>query len=310
MVVALVGAVCVRLPGRLLVSPLRTAAVQDGDAGQRRSLVRPRHAPEAAARRSGRRLQRKGVGGRRRRPSGRAAAATAARSRCWSPTARYADVPVTVDAVGTVQAANTVTVRSQVDGKLIEIDFKEGQDVKKGDVLARIDPATYQAQYDQAVAKKAQDEAMLANAQVDLDRYAKLAETQYGSHQQADTQKALVAQTEAHVQQDQAAIDNAKAMLDYATIRSPIDGRTGIRLVDQGNIVHASDTTGIVSIAQVQPIAVVFSLPQQHLPAGQCRAWRKGAVAGRGARGRQHAPCSTRAACRWSTTRSTRRPAP
>ena len=176
-----------------------------------------------------------------------------------------ADVPVTADVLGTVQATNTVTVKSQVDGKLIELDFRDGQDVKKGDVLARIDPATFQAAYDQAVAKKAQDQAQLANAQADLIRYTKLAATQYGSAQQADTQKAQVAQFQAQLQQDQAAIDTAKATLDYATIRAPIDGRTGIRLVDAGNIVHAADTTGIVTIAQVHPIAAVFNLPQQLL---------------------------------------------
>ena len=179
--------------------------------------------------------------------------------------ARYADVPVTADVLGTVQATNSVLVRSQVDGKLVEIDFKEGQDVKRGDVVARIDPATYKALYDSAVAKKAQDEALVNNAQVDLVRYQKLAETQYGSHQQADTQKALVAQYTAQLAQDQAAIDNTKATLDYATIRSPIDGRTGIRQVDQGNLVHASDSTGIVTVAQVKPIAAVFNLPQQWL---------------------------------------------
>ena len=179
--------------------------------------------------------------------------------------ARYADVPVTADVLGTVQATNSVLVRSQVDGKLVEIAFREGQDVKKGDVLARIDPTTYKALYDSAVAKKAQDEALLANAQVDLVRYNKLAETQYGSHQQADTQKSLVSQYTAQIAQDQAAIDNTKATLDYATIRSPIDGRTGIRIVDQGNIVHASDSTGIVTVAQVKPIAATFNLPQQWL---------------------------------------------
>ena len=179
--------------------------------------------------------------------------------------ARYADVPVTADVLGTVQATNSVLVRSQVDGKLVEIAFREGQDVKKGDVLARIDPVTYKALYDSAVAKKAQDEALLANAQVDLVRYNKLAETQYGSHQQADTQKSLVAQYTAQLAQDQASIDNTKATLDYATVRSPIDGRTGIRIVDQGNLVHASDATGIVTVAQVKPIAAIFNLPQQWL---------------------------------------------
>ena len=176
-----------------------------------------------------------------------------------------ADVPITADVLGTIQATNSVTVKSQVDGKLVEIDFREGQDVKKGDLIARIDPATYKALYDSAVAKKAQDEAQLANAQVDLVRYQKLAETQYGSHQQADTQKALVAQYTGQLAQDQASIDDTKATLDYATIRSPIDGRTGIRIVDQGNIVHASDTTGIVTIAEIKPIAAIFNLPQQWL---------------------------------------------
>ena len=116
----------------------------------------------------------------------------------------------------------------------MEIAFKDGQDVKKGDVLAKIDSSTYQAQYDQAVAKKAQDEAQLANARTDLERYAKLAQTDYGSRQQADTQRAQVAQFEALVRADQGAIDNAKAYLDYTTIRAPLDGRTGIRQVDQG----------------------------------------------------------------------------
>ncbi|TDR87273.1 efflux RND transporter periplasmic adaptor subunit [Enterovirga rhinocerotis] len=180
---------------------------------------------------------------------------------------RKEDVPVTLDAVGTVQALNTVTVRSQVDGRLIELAFREGQDVKSGEILARIDPAVYQAQYDQAVAKKAQDEASLANARLDLRRYVALAATNSGSRQQADTQRALVAQLEAQVQADQAAIDNAKAVLDYTVIRAPLDGRLGIRLVDQGNIVRAGDTTGLVVITQLKPIALLFNLPQQHLRA-------------------------------------------
>ena len=181
--------------------------------------------------------------------------------------ARTQDVPVTLDAVGTIQALNTVTVRSQVDGRLVEVAFREGQDVKRGDVLARIDPATYQAQYDQAVAKKAQDEATLANARLDLQRYIALASTNAGSRQQADTQKALVAQLEAQVKSDQAAIDNAKAVLDYTVIRAPLDGRLGIRQVDQGNIVRTSDTSGLVVITQLKPIALVFNLAQQHLRA-------------------------------------------
>jgi multidrug efflux system membrane fusion protein len=180
------------------------------------------------------------------------------------PAAR-ADVPVYLDAVGTTKALNSVTVRPLVDGKLISINFDEGQDVKKGDVLAQIDPTTFQAALDQAVAKKAQDEALLSNAKIDLDRYEKLAASNAINRQQADTQKALVAQYTAQVQSDQAAIETAKATLGYTTIVAPIDGRTGIRQVDVGNIVHASDTTGIVVITQIKPISVLFNLPQQNL---------------------------------------------
>ena len=179
--------------------------------------------------------------------------------------AKSADVPVYLDAVGTVKALNTVTVSPQVDGKLLSVGFKEGQDVKKGDVLARIDPTLYQAQLDQAVAKKAQDEAVLANAKTDLDRYEKLAATNAINRQQADTQRALVQQDEALVQADQAAIENAQATLGYTTIVAPISGRTGIRMVDEGNIVHASSSPGIVVITQVKPISVIFNLPQQDL---------------------------------------------
>ncbi len=188
---------------------------------------------------------------------------------------KRADVPVTLDAVGTVQALNTVLVRAQVDGRLLELKFTDGQDVKKGDTLALIDPTTYQALYDQSVAKKAQDEATLANARVDLVRYQKLAVSNFGSQQQSDTQKALVAQLEAGIRVDQALVDNAKATLDYTTVVAPISGRTGIRAVDAGNIVHATDSTGIVTITQVQPISAIFNLPQQQLRAvntGQAKA--------------------------------------
>jgi multidrug efflux system membrane fusion protein len=183
--------------------------------------------------------------------------------------ARIADVPVTIDAVGTVQALNTVTIRTQVDGRLIQLNFQEGQEVRKDDILALIDPTIYQAQYDQAVARKAQDEANLANARLDLVRYQKLQAGNFASAQQFATQKAAVTQLEAQVRADQGAIDNARAMLEYATIRSPIDGRTGIRLVDVGNILHASDPTGIVVVTQLKPIFVVFTAPQQALPAIQ-----------------------------------------
>ncbi len=177
------------------------------------------------------------------------------------------DVPIYLDGLGTVQAFNTVTVKAMVDGPLVEVRFKEGQEVHAGDVLARIDPRTYQAALDQAVAKKAQDQANLANARVDLVRYQKLAATAYTSAQQSDTQKATVAQLEAQVQQDQATIDSARTQLSYTTVAAPLDGRTGIRLVDQGNIVRAGDATGMVVITKLQPISVVFTLPQQALPA-------------------------------------------
>lgn len=180
-------------------------------------------------------------------------------------TPRIEDVPVYLDGVGTVRALNTVTVRAQVDGKLLKVNFTEGQDVKKDDVLAEIDPAIYQAQYDQAAAKKAQDEAQLANARTDLLRYQQLAASNAGSKQQADTQKATVAQLEALVRSDQAAIDNAQATLSYTKIIAPLSGRAGLRQIDQGNIIHASDATGLVVITQLQPIAVQFSLPQQQI---------------------------------------------
>ena len=180
--------------------------------------------------------------------------------------AAKADVPVYLDAVGTIKALNTVTVRPQVDGKLLSVGFKEGDDVKKGDVLARIDPTIYQAQLDQAIAKKAQDAAQLANAKIDLDRYEKLMASNAINRQQFDTQRALVNQNAALVQSDQAAIENAQATLGYTTIVAPIAGRTGIRMVDEGNIVHASDAnSAIVVITQIKPISVLFSLPQQDL---------------------------------------------
>jgi multidrug efflux system membrane fusion protein len=180
-------------------------------------------------------------------------------------TPKVQDVPVYLDGVGAIRALNTVTVRSQVDGKLIAVKFTEGQDVKKGDVLGEIDPALYQATYDQAVAKKAQDEAQLANQRIDLTRYEQLAASNAGSKQQADTQRAAVAQTEALVKADQASIDNAAATLSYTKIVAPLSGRAGLRQVDQGNIIHAADTTGLVVITQLQPIAVWFSLPQQQI---------------------------------------------
>lgn len=177
------------------------------------------------------------------------------------------DVPVYLDGLGTVQAFNLVQVRPVVDGPLLEVRFKEGQDVRAGDVLARIDPRPYQASLDSASAKKQQDEANLANARLDAGRYAKLAATAYSSAQQSDTARAQVSQLEAQVRGDQAGIDTARTNLGYTTITAPIDGRVGIRQVDAGNLVRAGDPNPLTVITQLKPISVVFTLPQQALPA-------------------------------------------
>lgn len=181
--------------------------------------------------------------------------------------AEQRDVPIFLDGLGTVQAFNLVQVRTMVDGPLMEVLFKEGQDVKQGDVLARIDPRPTQAALDSAKAKKQQDEANLANARIDAARYAKLAATAYSSAQQADTARAQVAQLEAQVRGDQAQIDTASTQLSYATIKAPFDGRVGIRQVDVGNIVHSGDATPLTVLTQLKPISVVFTLPQQSLAA-------------------------------------------
>lgn len=175
------------------------------------------------------------------------------------------DFPVYLTALGTVQAYNSVTVRARVDGELQQVYFQEGQNVQKGDLLAQIDPRTYQAQLDQAKAKKAQDEAQLANAKIVLSRNALLLKNSVVDQQTYDTQKYAVDQLQALVAADQAAIENAQTQLDYARITAPISGRVGIRSVDAGNIVRSSDTTGMLTINQVQPISVVFTLPQQEL---------------------------------------------
>ena len=174
------------------------------------------------------------------------------------------DVPIYLTGLGTVQAFNTVTAKTRDD-----VAFTEGQDVKAGDLLAQIDPRPFQAAYDQAVAKKVQDQANLANAKLDLQRFSDLATRNFAPKQQVDTQRATVAQLEAQIQGDQAAIDSAKTQLDYTTITSPLTGRTGIRLVDQGNIVHATDATGLVVVTQVQPISVIFTLPESELASVQ-----------------------------------------
>jgi membrane fusion protein, multidrug efflux system len=176
------------------------------------------------------------------------------------------DVPIFLEGLGTVQAFNSVAVRSRVDGQIDRIAFTEGQEVHAGDLLAEIDPRPFQAQLDQATAKKAQDEAQLAVAKLTLARDKELLSSKILAQQDYDVQLATVDQLEATVQADQAAIDNAKTQLSYTMIRSPLDGRIGIRLVDQGNIVHANDANALLVINQVRPISVLFTLPEESLP--------------------------------------------
>lgn len=174
-----------------------------------------------------------------------------------------ADVPVRLSGLATVQPLNVVTVRSRVDGQVMKIGFEEGQTVKEGDLLAEIDPRPYQASLDQAKARQAQDEAQLANAERDLARYTQLAASNYASRQQLDGQKAQVAQFTAAIAGDRAAVESAQVQLDYATIRAPMSGRAGFRLVDRGNLVRATDATGIVTLSQIAPIIAVVTLPER-----------------------------------------------
>src|SRR5215813_11130760 len=176
------------------------------------------------------------------------------------------DFPVYLNGLGTVQPYDTVTVRSRVDGEVTKVSFRQGQMVKEGDLLVQIDPRPYQAVLDQALARKAQDEANLNNALVNLERYRTLVKRDAVSQQQFDTQQAAVNQLQAQIKGDQAAVDSAQTQVDYTAIRSPMSGRTGFRFVDPGNIVHSSDATGIVTIVKLQPISVVFSAPEDQLP--------------------------------------------
>ena len=175
-----------------------------------------------------------------------------------------ADFPVYLTGLGTVQGFNTVQVRTRVDGQIDKIAFTEGQMVNQGDLLVEIDPRPFQAALDQAKAKKSQDEANLANANLDLQRYTKLGE--FATRQQTDTQRSTVAQLTAQIASDEAAIANAQTQLDYTQVKSPITGVAGLRQVDIGNIVNASTQTGVVTIAQVEPITVIFTAPEDQLP--------------------------------------------
>lgn len=175
------------------------------------------------------------------------------------------DVPIYLNGLGNVQGFNSVTIRSRIDGQLEKVAFTEGQEVKAGQLLAQIDPRPFQAALDQATARRKQNEALLANAKRDLVRDLALLAEKAGTAQKADTQQALVEQLEATLKSDDAAIEAASVQLGYATIISPISGRTGIRLVDAGNVVRAQDTNGLVVVTQMQPVSVVFTLPEQQL---------------------------------------------
>jgi multidrug efflux system membrane fusion protein len=178
---------------------------------------------------------------------------------------RRQDIPVYLDGLGKVQALNTVTIRAQIDGKIMEVTFREGQNVQAGNLLLQIDSRPYQAALDQAIAKQNQDQAQLGYAKKVLDRDTELFDKKILDRQSLDLQQATTAQLEALVKADEAAVANAKVQLEFTKITSPIDGRVGLRLVDQGNIVHANDQAGLAIITQVRPISVIFTLPESNL---------------------------------------------
>jgi multidrug efflux system membrane fusion protein len=175
------------------------------------------------------------------------------------------DVPIYYDALGTVQALNTVALRAQVNGQIVSVDFRQGQDVRKGDVLAKIDPAPFQAALDQAIAKKSEDEAQLIDAEKDLARFKTLVLRNAETLQDVDTQQAKVDTTKATIDADQAAIEAAKTQLNYATITAPMDGVVGFRQVDIGNIIHTNDINPLTVLTQIKPCTVIFTLPQGDL---------------------------------------------
>src|SRR5580692_1335260 len=194
------------------------------------------------------------------RPAGRAIPVVTA-------SAARGSMGVYLNGLGAVTAFNTVTTRTRVDGELIKVAFEEGQLVHAGDLLAKIDPRPYQVQLEQAEGQMARDQATLNNAKVDLNRYQVLMAQDAIPKQQLDTQVATVSQSEGAIKSDQAAIDSAKLQLVYCDIHSPISGRIGLRLVDQGNMVHAADANGLAAVTQLQPIAVIFNIAEDNLPA-------------------------------------------